>query len=76
MLPPFALGIFERLADEKLMVKYPELYQVSQNSTKYNKQTFWTMFLNSTIHSLLLFYIPAFALFGYGKIVSQLTRFH
>uniref|UniRef100_H2ZKH1 Phospholipid-transporting ATPase n=1 Tax=Ciona savignyi TaxID=51511 RepID=H2ZKH1_CIOSA len=63
-LPPFTLGLFERTCSSKVMLKYPQLYSISQSASKYNAKVFWAMFLNATIHSLMLFYMPAFSLYN------------
>ncbi|XP_039266166.2 phospholipid-transporting ATPase IB-like isoform X2 [Styela clava] len=57
-LPPFSLGLFERTCSSTSMMKHPALYSISQRAVKYNARVFWTMFLNSVIHSLLLFFLP------------------
>jgi len=65
LLPPFTLGIFERTCSSHIMLKYPQLYSLSQTAVKYNARVFWKMFLNSVVHSLLLFSCP---LWRFGSV--------
>lgn len=58
-MPPFALGIFERTCSSENMLKYPKLYTLSQCAIKYNAQVFWLMFLNASVHSLMIFFLTA-----------------
>ncbi|XP_076825028.1 putative phospholipid-transporting ATPase IA isoform X3 [Clavelina lepadiformis] len=76
-LPPLSLGLFERTCSSENMMKYPQLYSISQRAVKYNAGVFWKMFANSTVHSLLLFFLPTFLLwqdvaFSDGKVGGYL----
>ncbi|XP_044737082.1 probable phospholipid-transporting ATPase IA isoform X2 [Chrysoperla carnea] len=61
-LPPFALGIFDRQCSDEVMMKYPKLYSHSQNATQFNVRVFWIWITNGILHSILLFWLPLFAI--------------
>ncbi|XP_075419671.1 phospholipid-transporting ATPase IB-like [Tenrec ecaudatus] len=57
-LPPFTLGIFERCCSQESLLKYPQLYSVSQERKGFNTKVFWIECVNAVGHSLLLFWLP------------------
>ncbi|CAG0894831.1 unnamed protein product [Cyprideis torosa] len=62
VLPPLALGLFDRICSAETMLKYPGLYKMSQDSETFNVKTFWFWVINSILHSILLFWLPASAM--------------
>ncbi|XP_042541439.1 phospholipid-transporting ATPase IB-like [Dipodomys spectabilis] len=57
-LPPLALGIFERCCSESSLLKYPELYTISQNGETFNTKVFWIQCMWALLHSFILFWFP------------------
>ena len=70
VLPPFTLGLFEKLCSAESMRAYPQLYSVSQTSKTFNTIVFWLMCANATLHSALLYFIP-FLAFSHGGYVVR-----
>ncbi|XP_065355630.1 probable phospholipid-transporting ATPase IA isoform X1 [Calliphora vicina] len=76
-LPPFAIGIFEKVCSAETMLKYPFLYKPSQNAKLFNVQVFWVWIINALLHSIILFWLPLGALqseiiWSSGKISDYL----
>uniref|UniRef100_A0A8C4NHG0 Phospholipid-transporting ATPase n=1 Tax=Eptatretus burgeri TaxID=7764 RepID=A0A8C4NHG0_EPTBU len=72
-LPPFTLGIFDRPCSANSMLRFPELYKVSQSAAGFNSKVFWCHCLNGLFHSVILFWFPLIALhqdivFASGKV--------
>ncbi|KAI4581453.1 hypothetical protein MJG53_009896 [Ovis ammon polii x Ovis aries] len=61
-LPPFTLGIFERSCSQESMLRFPQLYKVTQNAEGFNTRVFWGHCINALVHSLILFWFPMKAL--------------
>ncbi|EPY74718.1 hypothetical protein CB1_001907040 [Camelus ferus] len=61
-LPPFTLGIFERSCSQESMLRFPQLYKITQNAEGFNTKVFWGHCINALIHSLILFWFPMKAL--------------
>lgn len=40
-LPPFAMGLFDKICSAETMLKYPALYKPSQNAQLFNVKVFW-----------------------------------
>ncbi|XP_056417763.1 phospholipid-transporting ATPase IB isoform X7 [Hyla sarda] len=57
-LPPFTLGIFDRSCSQDSMLKFPQLYKITQNADGFNTRVFWGHFFNALVHSLILFWFP------------------
>ncbi|XP_029458429.1 phospholipid-transporting ATPase IB [Rhinatrema bivittatum] len=57
-LPPFTLGIFERTCTQDSMLKFPELYKITQNAVGFNTKVFWGHCINALVHSIILFWFP------------------
>lgn len=57
-LPPFAMGMFDKVCSAEVMLKYPLLYQPSQNAQLLNVRVFWVWIMNAVMHSLILFWMP------------------
>ncbi|XP_072899859.1 phospholipid-transporting ATPase IB isoform X2 [Hemitrygon akajei] len=57
-LPPFTMGIFERTCSQDNMLRFPQLYKISQNADCFNTKVFWGHCINALIHSIILFWIP------------------
>lgn len=71
-LPPFAMGLFDKVCSSETMLKYPALYKPSQSGEFYNVKVFWVWIGNALIHSVMLFWLPMFAydteiIWGSGK---------
>ncbi|XP_049859548.1 probable phospholipid-transporting ATPase IA isoform X2 [Schistocerca gregaria] len=60
--PPLALGLFDKVCSAETMLKYPALYKPSQNADLFNVRVFWVWILNALVHSVLLYWLPLFAL--------------
>uniref|UniRef100_A0A674DLP7 Phospholipid-transporting ATPase n=1 Tax=Salmo trutta TaxID=8032 RepID=A0A674DLP7_SALTR len=57
-LPPFTLGIFDRPCSQQNMLRFPELYSITQNAEGFNTKVFWGHCINALIHSIILFWFP------------------
>ncbi|NXI51384.1 AT8A2 ATPase, partial [Chloroceryle aenea] len=57
-LPPLALGIFERPCTQESMLRFPELYKITQNADGFNTRVFWGHCINALFHSIILFWFP------------------
>ncbi|XP_039212375.1 phospholipid-transporting ATPase IB isoform X1 [Crotalus tigris] len=76
-LPPFTLGIFERSCSQDNMLRFPQLYKITQNADGFNSRVFWGHCINALIHSVILFWLPLKALehdtvFTSGQAVDYL----
>ncbi|CAI5773158.1 phospholipid-transporting ATPase IB [Podarcis lilfordi] len=76
-LPPFTLGIFERSCTQDNMLRFPQLYKITQNADGFNSRVFWGHCINALIHSIILFWFPLKALehdavFASGQSVDYL----
>uniref|UniRef100_A0AAY4APX6 Phospholipid-transporting ATPase n=1 Tax=Denticeps clupeoides TaxID=299321 RepID=A0AAY4APX6_9TELE len=65
-LPPFTLGIFDRPCSQQNMLRFPQLYRITQNADGFNTKVFWGHCINALIHSIILFWFPLKAL-EHGK---------
>uniref|UniRef100_A0A8C3AV43 Phospholipid-transporting ATPase n=1 Tax=Cyclopterus lumpus TaxID=8103 RepID=A0A8C3AV43_CYCLU len=57
-LPPFTLGIFDRPCSQQNMLRFPQLYRITQNAEGFNTKVFWGTCINALIHSVILFWFP------------------
>nr|XP_061821969.1 phospholipid-transporting ATPase IB-like isoform X2 [Nerophis lumbriciformis] len=57
-LPPFTLGIFDRPCSQQNMLRFPQLYRITQNAEGFNSRVFWGHCINALIHSIILFWFP------------------
>ncbi|KAK5877887.1 hypothetical protein CesoFtcFv8_025349 [Champsocephalus esox] len=57
-LPPFTLGIFDRPCSQQNMLRFPQLYRITQNAEGFNTKVFWGTCINALIHSIILFWFP------------------
>uniref|UniRef100_A0AAR2KUJ3 Phospholipid-transporting ATPase n=1 Tax=Pygocentrus nattereri TaxID=42514 RepID=A0AAR2KUJ3_PYGNA len=76
-LPPFTLGIFDRPCSQQNMLRFPQLYRITQNAEGFNTKVFWGHCINALIHSIILFWFPLKVLehdtpFGNGNSVDYL----
>ncbi|XP_072467859.1 phospholipid-transporting ATPase IB isoform X7 [Notamacropus eugenii] len=76
-LPPFTLGIFERICTQESMLRFPQLYRITQNAEGFNTKVFWGHCINALIHSIILFWGPMKilehdALLANGHVVDYL----
>ncbi|XP_017911796.1 PREDICTED: phospholipid-transporting ATPase IB-like [Capra hircus] len=58
-LPPFTLGIFERCCSQESLLRYPQLYRISQTGDIFNIKVLWIQCINAVVHSFILFWLPA-----------------
>ncbi|XP_072942053.1 probable phospholipid-transporting ATPase IA isoform X3 [Epargyreus clarus] len=58
-LPPFAIGLFDKLCSPEIMLRHPVLYIPSQQGLLFNVRVFWVWAVNALLHSVLLFWLPA-----------------
>nr|XP_032811396.1 phospholipid-transporting ATPase IA isoform X1 [Petromyzon marinus] len=76
-LPPFALGIFDQMCSANSMLRFPELYKMSQNAVVFNTKVFWSHCFNGLLDSIFLFWFPLKmlqygTLFRNGQVVDNL----
>ncbi|KAJ8727263.1 hypothetical protein PYW08_015660 [Mythimna loreyi] len=57
-LPPFAIGLFDKLCSPEIMLRHPVLYIPSQQGMLFNVRVFWVWAVNALLHSVLLFWLP------------------
>ncbi|KAM3958124.1 ATPase phospholipid transporting 8A1 isoform 2-T2 [Aphomia sociella] len=57
-LPPFAIGLFDKLCSPEIMLRHPMLYIPSQQGLLFNVRVFWVWAVNALLHSVLLFWLP------------------
>ncbi|KAJ1516593.1 hypothetical protein HMI54_011154 [Coelomomyces lativittatus] len=57
LLPPLVIGIFDQLADARMLDRYPQLYTLGQRGEFFNVKIFWAWAINAFWHSLLLFFM-------------------
>ncbi|XP_028167293.1 probable phospholipid-transporting ATPase IA isoform X1 [Ostrinia furnacalis] len=57
-LPPFAIGLFDKLCSPDIMLRHPILYIPSQQGLLFNVRVFWVWAINALLHSVLLFWLP------------------
>lgn len=77
-LPPFALGLFDKMCSAETTLQYPALYKPSQSALLFNVKVFWIWIINALIHSIMLFWLPMWAydnevIWGNGKSGSYLV---
>ncbi|XP_035892780.1 probable phospholipid-transporting ATPase IA isoform X4 [Anopheles stephensi] len=56
-LPPFAMGLFDKVTSAEQMLKEPRLYAPSQNAKQFNGKVFWRFIVNALFHSMILFWL-------------------
>ncbi|VDN15820.1 unnamed protein product [Dibothriocephalus latus] len=71
-LPPFAIGLFDRVCSEAYCLKYPTVYSGVQEAYPFNFKAFLRWIFNAVFHSLVLFAIPAAAFHTaiWGSMIS------
>ena len=57
MLPPFAIGIFERPYTKEFLVQNPSVYQKCQSGKLFNFKSFLFYMINACYHSLCLYFL-------------------
>ncbi|XP_050679810.1 probable phospholipid-transporting ATPase IA isoform X2 [Leptidea sinapis] len=57
-LPPFAIGLFDKICSPEIMIRHPVLYVPSQQGLLFNVRVFWVWAVNALLHSVLLFWLP------------------
>ncbi|KAK6486294.1 phospholipid-transporting ATPase IB-like [Huso huso] len=68
-LPPFILGIFDRPCSQESMLRFPQLYKITQNADGFNTKVFWGHCINALLHSIILFWFPL-------KVLDHDSVFH
>src|SRR3989338_159507 len=75
-LPPLAVGIFEKDISERMLLRYPQLYNRTQSGTMFTMFTMAGWILAGLYHSLVLSLVPIHifnindALFSSGRIAG------
>jgi phospholipid-transporting ATPase len=64
-----ALGLFDRPSRPDIMLKFPQLYKVTQNKDDFNLLIFWGWMGVSFIHSIFLFFI-CYGFFTHGSFFA------
>uniref|UniRef100_A0A3Q3KBQ8 Phospholipid-transporting ATPase n=1 Tax=Monopterus albus TaxID=43700 RepID=A0A3Q3KBQ8_MONAL len=72
-LPPFTLGIFDRPCSQQNMLRFPQLYRITQNAKGFNTKVFWGHCINALIHSIILFWFPLKMLEHGRSTVREMT---
>ncbi|OWR45528.1 hypothetical protein KGM_215959 [Danaus plexippus plexippus] len=57
-MPPFAIGLFDKICSPEIMLRHPVLYVPSQQGLLFNVRVFWVWAVNALLHSVLLFWLP------------------
>ncbi|XP_053419309.1 phospholipid-transporting ATPase IB-like [Nycticebus coucang] len=57
-LPPLTLGIFEQCCSKSSLLKYPQVYTMSQTGEIFNTKVFWIQCINALIHSFIIYWFP------------------
>ncbi|XP_038106522.1 probable phospholipid-transporting ATPase IA isoform X6 [Culex quinquefasciatus] len=63
-LPPFAMGLFDKVTSAEQMLKEPRLYEPSQSAQLFNVKVFWYWIFNALVHSVLLYWLSMFTYQG------------
>ncbi|XP_060047702.1 phospholipid-transporting ATPase IB-like isoform X2 [Erinaceus europaeus] len=58
-LPPLTLGIFEQCCSQESLLRYPQLYTISQAAEIFSTQVFWFQCVHALIHSFILFWMTS-----------------
>lgn len=53
------MGLFDKVCSAETMLRHPKLY--SQGSNNFNVKVFWIWIANAMFHSVLLFWLPLYA---------------
>nr|XP_020146064.1 phospholipid-transporting ATPase IA-like isoform X4 [Microcebus murinus] len=57
-LPALTLGMFEQCCSQRSLIRFPQLYTVSQTGEIFNTKVFWIQCLNALVHSFIIFWLP------------------
>lgn len=57
--PPLAMGILDQVCSANTMMRYPKLY--SHRPSQFDNKVFWVWICNALFHSVLLFWLPMYA---------------
>jgi phospholipid-transporting ATPase len=63
-LPPFAIGIFDKVYSAETLYRNPRLYENFQSAKMFNVRVFWIWIGNAMVHSIILFWMPKYAFEG------------
>lgn len=56
-MPPFVLGICDQFVSARLLDRYPQLYQLSQQGLFFKMHSFFAWVANGFYHSLIIYYV-------------------
>uniref|UniRef100_A0A8D0SBD4 Phospholipid-transporting ATPase n=1 Tax=Sus scrofa TaxID=9823 RepID=A0A8D0SBD4_PIG len=74
-LPTITLGIFEQCCSQESLLRYPQLYTISQTGDIFNIKVLWIQCINAFVHSFILFWLPTKMLkHGNSFIVSNICQ--
>ncbi|KIX03784.1 uncharacterized protein Z518_07337 [Rhinocladiella mackenziei CBS 650.93] len=60
VLPPFAMGIFDQFISARLLDRYPQLYQMTQDGLFFRMHSFWSWVANGFYHSILAYIFSSY----------------
>uniref|UniRef100_A0A8D0WW90 Phospholipid-transporting ATPase n=1 Tax=Sus scrofa TaxID=9823 RepID=A0A8D0WW90_PIG len=74
-LPTITLGIFEQCCSQESLLRYPQLYIISQTGDIFNIKVLWIQCINAFVHSFILFWLPTKMLkHGNSFIISNICQ--
>ncbi|KAL7049017.1 hypothetical protein ACKWTF_003569 [Chironomus riparius] len=62
-LPPFAIGIFDKVYSADTLFRNPKIYENFQSARLFNVKVFWIWIGNALIHSIILYWMPMYSYF-------------
>uniref|UniRef100_A0A8D0WW83 Phospholipid-transporting ATPase n=1 Tax=Sus scrofa TaxID=9823 RepID=A0A8D0WW83_PIG len=73
-LPTITLGIFEQCCSQESLLRYPQLYIISQTGDIFNIKVLWIQCINAFVHSFILFWLPTKMLKHGNKTVTRFSN--
>uniref|UniRef100_A0A8D1RFM0 Phospholipid-transporting ATPase n=1 Tax=Sus scrofa TaxID=9823 RepID=A0A8D1RFM0_PIG len=73
-LPTITLGIFEQCCSQESLLRYPQLYTISQTGDIFNIKVLWIQCINAFVHSFILFWLPTKMLKHGNKTVTRFSN--
>ncbi|KAI9208671.1 uncharacterized protein BJ171DRAFT_489619 [Polychytrium aggregatum] len=70
LFQPVAIGVFDCYVSAMMLDKYPKMYQLGQNSVFYNHSVFFSWFVNSIFHSLVIYSLMKLV-YGEGTMLAD-----
>uniref|UniRef100_A0A8D3DKZ1 Phospholipid-transporting ATPase n=1 Tax=Scophthalmus maximus TaxID=52904 RepID=A0A8D3DKZ1_SCOMX len=74
-LPPFTLGIFDRPCSQQNMLRFPQLYRITQNAEGFNTKVFWGHLMTVYYCGWQHFYVVVTVCLKAGMETTAWTRF-